>query len=296
MRMDRTSEADFETHRAALLALAYRMLGDLARAEDMVQEAWLRWQARRAAVESPRAYLITIVTRLCLDELGSPRARKEESRADRLPEPVDLNESGLDRLELLDQVSMAFLVVLQRLTPAERAVFLLHEVFEMRHDEIAPLVGKSDAACRQLLSRARGHVAAERRVLQGRPEDHRRLLRAFVGAISGGDPAPLVELLAEDVVLIGDGGQGERRYGKIRKVGRPVVGKTRVAALIRAIGAQPAPDVVVEERVLNGQPAIVLFQAGEAVLAILVAVADGRIRQLFLHADPERLRRLQPLH
>src|SRR4029453_16909682 len=146
-RSSATDLAVFESYRALLAALAYRMLGDRGRAEDMVQEAWLRWQGRREDADSPRAYLVTVVTRLCLNELDSAKARHEESRSDRLPEPIDLDEGGIGRLESLDQVSMAFLVVLQRLTPAERAVLLLHDVFDLAHDAIAPLVGKSGAAC-----------------------------------------------------------------------------------------------------------------------------------------------------
>src|SRR4051812_5243697 len=131
------------------------MLGDLARAEDMVQEAWLRWRQHRDEAASPKAYLITVVTRLCLNELGSARARREEARSDRLPEPIDLDEGGLGQVQKLEQLSMAFLVLLQRLTPAERAVLLLHEVFDFDHAEIAELVGNSAAACRKLLERAR---------------------------------------------------------------------------------------------------------------------------------------------
>jgi RNA polymerase sigma-70 factor (ECF subfamily) len=124
----------FESHRALLVAHAYRMLGDLARAEDIVQDAWLRWDGRQASVESPRAYLVTLVTRLCLNELDSARMRREESRSDRLPEPIDLRAGGMDRLEVLEHVSMAFLVVLQRLTPSERAVLLLRDVFGFGYD------------------------------------------------------------------------------------------------------------------------------------------------------------------
>lgn len=128
-----------------LLALAYRMLGgDFGRAEDLVQEAWLRWQRNEEPVDSPRAFLVRIVTRLCLNELASARARREESRGDRLPEPIDTNDLGLERIELLDQVSMAFLVLLRRLTPAERAALLLHDVFDFDHAEIATLLEKSE--------------------------------------------------------------------------------------------------------------------------------------------------------
>src|SRR5258707_1520049 len=131
----------FETHRPELLAMAYRMLGDMARAEDTVQETWVRWQNRRADVEAPKAFLLTTVARLCLDELGSARARREESRSDRLPEPVDLAENGLERTEMLDQGSMALLVLLQRLTAAQRAGLLLHDVFDISHAGIAASLG-----------------------------------------------------------------------------------------------------------------------------------------------------------
>jgi RNA polymerase sigma-70 factor (ECF subfamily) len=286
----------FETHRAELLALAYRMLGDMARAEDTVQDAWVRWQSRRADVEAPKAFLLTTVTRLCLDELGSARARREESRSDRLPEPVDLDESGIGRVEMIDHISMAFLVLLQRLTPAERAVFLLHDVFDMSHGEIAALLGKSDAACRQLLSRARKNVAAEKRVFQTSHEEHRRLLMAFVRAASDGEHELLLKLLAEDAVLIADAGPGGTRYGRIRSVGRPVVGRTKIAALMEAAARQKLPPPEIQERVLNGEPAAVAFRNGRAVAAFLISVADGKIRHVFMQTDPERLRRVGPLN
>jgi RNA polymerase sigma-70 factor (ECF subfamily) len=290
-------EADtFETHRPALLALAYRMLGDLARAEDTVQEAWVRWQNRQGDVEAPKAFLLTTVTRLCLDELGSARARREESRSDRLPEPVDLDESGIGRVEMIDQISMAFLVLLQRLTPAERAVLLLHDVFDMSHGEIATLLGKSDAACRQLLRRARKGVAVEKRVFQTSREEHRRLLMAFAGAVNGGEHEVLLKLLAEDAVLITDAGPSGARYGRIRNVGRPVVGRTKIAALMKALARQGVPQGELQERVLNGEPAAVAFRNGRAVAALLISVADGRIRHVFVQSDPERLRRLGPLN
>jgi RNA polymerase sigma-70 factor (ECF subfamily) len=288
------SSATFESHRPALLALAYRMLGEMARAEDVVQEAWVRWQ-RQVEVDSPKAFLLTTVARLCLDELGSARARREESRSDRLPEPVDLEHTGIGRLEMLDQISMAFLVLLQRLTPAERAVFLLHDVFDMRHGEIAALLGKSDAACRQLLKRAREHVATERRVFQTSRDEHRRLLTAFVQATTGGDQNALLEMLAEDAVLIADAGPGVVRYGRIRNIGRPVVGRRKVAALLKVIGSQTVgPAIEIQERTLNGEPAVVVFQEGRAVSAILVSVADGKVRHVFIQVDRERLSHVGP--
>jgi RNA polymerase sigma-70 factor, ECF subfamily len=284
----------FEEHRPALLALAYRMLGDMARAEDVVQEAWVRWQ-RQENVESSKAFLLTTVTRLCLDELGSARARREESRGDRLPEPVDLDQAGIGRVEMLDQISMAFMVVLQRLTPAERAVLLLHDVFDMSHAEIGALLDKSDAACRQLLKRAREDVASERRVFETSREEHRRMLTAFVQATTGGDQEALLDMLAEDAVLVADAGPGVVRYRGIRNIGRPVVGRRKVAAVLGIVGRQSAgPELAFHERMLNGQPAAVIFQGGRPVTAILVSVADGKVRHVFLHVDAARLGHVGP--
>jgi RNA polymerase sigma-70 factor (ECF subfamily) len=285
----------FETHRPALLALAYRMLGDMARAEDMVQEAWLRWQNAAVAAESPGAFLLTTVTRLCLDELGSARARQEESRSDRLPEPVDLSESGLGRVETIEQISMAFLVLLQRLTPSERAALLLHDVFDMSHGEIAGLLGRSEDASRQLLRRAKENVATERRTFQTSREEHQRLLRAFVAAATSGDLDALHGLLAEDAVLIADAGPAGASYGRLRNVGHPVVGRKKIASLVKAFAAedvQPPPEY--RERELNGQPAIVDYRHGHPTVALLIAVAEGRIRNIYLHVDPERLRHVDP--
>jgi len=279
----------FESHRSALRSLAYRMLGDLAQAEDVVQEAWLRWQGRTVAVDAPRAFLVQTVTRLCLNELDSARARREESRGDRLPEPVDLDLVGGDAVEALDQISMAFLVLLQRLTPAERAVLLLHEVFEMSHSEIGGLLEKSEAACRQLLGRARAHLASERRGLQTSREEHRRLLLAFVKASRSGEMDQMLALLAEDATLVIDTGPEGKRVGRIRNVGRPVHGATRIAAFLAAVARQTPPFGEAHECVLNGQPAVVVVREGRPVAAILISAADGEIQRVFIQVDPRRL-------
>src|SRR5262249_51156784 len=181
-----------------------------------------------------RAYRGTTVRRLCLSELASARARREESRGDRLPEPVDLDDAGMGRVEALDRVSMAFLVLLEGLTPAERAVLLLHEVFDFPHQEIAALVRRSPAACRKLLERARQKVAEGRRTFTASPEEHRRLLAAFLRAASAGDVAALVDLLAADAVLITDGGPEGRVVGRFRNLRRPLQGATRIAAFVAA--------------------------------------------------------------
>src|SRR5258708_5877359 len=284
-----TEVAIFEAHRPSLGALAYRMLGDMGRAEDIVQEAWLRWQERDVEVEHPKAYLLKIVTRLCLNELASARARREESRSDRLPEPiVDLTEGGIGAVEGVDQVSMALLVVLQRLTPAERAVLLLHDVFELSHADIADLVGKSEPACRQLLRRARQSVADEKKVLVAPREEHLRLLRAFVGAVRAGNADELTKLLAEDAVMIADGGAEGVSFEGIQNLPKPLTGVPKIAAFIGTFGRRRAGLLELRECQLNGQPAVLALREGRPFAAVLLSVADGKIRHVFLHADPKR--------
>jgi RNA polymerase sigma-70 factor (ECF subfamily) len=256
----------------------------------------VRWQRRDAVVDAPKAFLVKIVTRLCLNELGSARARREEARGDRLPEPIDLDESGIGGVELLDQVSMAFLVLLQRLTPAERAVLLLHDVFDLSHAEIAALVGKTEAACRQLLGRARDNVAAERRVFRASAKEHSELLRAFLQATRSGEVGAITRLLAEDATLVVDAGPDGARVGKIRNVGRPIIGARRIAAFLHAVGREDKRVRTVHEHVLNGQPAIVLVADGRATTAILLSVADGKIRHVFVQADASRLGHVGTLH
>jgi RNA polymerase sigma-70 factor (ECF subfamily) len=280
--------ATFEAHRPSLLALAYRMLGDLGRAEDIVQEAWLRWEGYAADVDAPKAFLVTVVTRLCLNELDSARARREESRSDRLPEPVDLAQGGLDALEAVDRISMAFMVALQRLTPAERAVLLLRDVFEYEYAEIALLLQKSEAACRQLLSRARENVNAERRALTASNEEHRRLLQAFVNATRAGDIEGLTKLLAEDAVVIADGGAHGVQFGRVRNLPRPLSGVARIAAFFSA-ASKRSGFLDVRECELNGRPALLAMRDGRPHAALMLSVADGKIRHVFIQADPAHL-------
>jgi RNA polymerase sigma-70 factor (ECF subfamily) len=268
------------------------MLGDLGRAEDMVQEAWLRWQGRPEEVASPPAYLVTMVTRLCLNELGSAKTRRELSRGDRLPEPVALDQGPLGRIEALEQVSMAFLVMLQRLTPAERAVLLLHDVFDFAHAEIAELVDKNEAACRKLLERAREHVASEKRLFVASREMHQRLLGQFMQAASAGDAGALVALLAEDAVLITDGGPEGRRGRGFRNLRLPLLGSAKIAAFVVATARNSGLEA--EMRELNGRPAIVLYDENRPSAALLLGVAAGLIHRVFFHADTGRLQHLGP--
>lgn len=275
----------FEHHRGALMALAYRMLGDTASAEDVVQEAWIRWQDRKVAVDHPRSYLLTTTARLCLNQLASARARREDSRA-WLPEPIEVEDDG-DGLELMEQVSMAFLVALQRLRPAERAVLLLHDVFDMEHAEIAALLHKSEAATRQVLRRAKQAIADQRTVAVASHDDHRRLLRAFADTVQRGDLAALTALLADDAVLITDGGEAGVRAGRVRNLVRPLRGARKIAAFIAAADPRTWQDH--HELVLNGQPALVAYRDGRPFAAVFLAIADGRIAQIFIQADADRL-------
>jgi RNA polymerase sigma-70 factor (ECF subfamily) len=205
---------------------------------------------------------------------------------------VDLDEGGIARVERAEEISMAFLVVLQRLTPAERAVLLLHDVFDFDHAEIAGLLGNNAAACRKLLERARQHVAAERRVLAAGPDEHRRLLHAFLQAASAGDTRALVALLADDAVLITDGGAEGRAVGRQRNLPRPLQGAARIAAFVAAATTAHRDALQVAEHALNGQPAIVFWTGDRPFAALLLAVADGKIQRVFFHADLDRLRYL----
>ena len=292
--MTQHSVAAFESHRRDLVALAYRMLGDMGRSEDIVQEAWLRWSGYEGEIESPKAFLVTVVTRLCLTELDSARARREESRGDRLPEPVAFAEPAAVQLEQLERISMSFLVLLQRLSPAERAVLLLHDVFDFEHREIAEVIGNNAPACRKLLERAREQLALGRRALIAPPDEHRRLLQAFMTAATTGNTASLVSLLTDDAVMISDGGTTGRVTGGLRNLPAPLSGPARIAAFVVAATSRTAGNLQVEERELNGQPAVVFWLGEQPFAALLLGVQDGKIARVFFHADSERLSHLGP--
>jgi RNA polymerase sigma-70 factor, ECF subfamily len=283
----------FQTLRPALLALAYRMLGDLARAEDIIQDAWLRWQQSEVTADSPKAYLSTIVTRLCLNELGTAHARREAKRGDRLPEPIDLVSGGIDRLEEYERISMAFMVVLQRLTPMERAVFLLHEVFEIEHAQIAALLGRNVPACRKLLERAREGVAAGRKLVMASHDEHQRLLRAFVEAATEGDVTQLAKLLADDAQLITDGGPSGRLFEGSRNLTQPLQGARKIAKFVAYNSALSKGILEHRQHDLNGQPALIFLRDGEPFAALLLGIADGKIHRVFFHADSARLQHLE---
>jgi RNA polymerase sigma-70 factor (ECF subfamily) len=277
----------FEQHRPALRALAYRMLGDTASADDIVQESWLRWHGREVEVDNPRSYLLTIATRLCLNQLSSARSRNEQLRA-WLPEPIEGTDVDTDdALGIMEQVSMAFLVALQRLSPAERAVLLLHEVLDLSHTEIGRLLDKTEAASRQILRRAREGVADTRSVAPASPDEHRRLLHAFAEAARAGDIGALMTVLAERAVLITDGGEGGVRSGRVRNLMRPLAGAKKIAAFVTAADSDTWKDY--REQMLNSEPALVSYRDGHPVAALFISVADGKIAEIYIQADRARL-------
>lgn len=273
--------AAFEAHRSLLHGIAYRMLGSVADTEDVLQDARIRWlDAPHAEIDSPRSYLVTIVSRLCLDALGSARARRETYVGDWLPEPI-VTAPDADA----ESVSMAFLVLLERLSPSERAAFLLAEVFDYSFAEVAATLGKTEEACRQLAARARKHIKDAR----ARPvhrDDHARVLAAFLNACGTGDVVGLERLLAADVVARTDSG------GRVRAARNSVQGADKVARLYIGLAKKGAVGATFELRELNGRPSIVLREHGAITTALLLDIEDGIIRAIFNVRNPDKLSRL----
>jgi RNA polymerase sigma-70 factor (TIGR02957 family) len=280
------TEDPFLTHRSLLFTVAYEMLGSAADAEDVVQETWLRWaKADRADVQAPRAYLVRIVTRQALNRLRTLARRREEYVGEWLPEPLLTSPDVAEDVEFAESVSIAMLTVLETLAPAERAVFVLREVFDLPYEEIAAAVDKTPAAVRQIAHRARDHVAARRpRVRVDRAEQEQAIDR-FTAAITTGDLQGLLDVLAPDVVMIADGG------GEAAAVRRPVAGREPVARLLSRFRAISA-DAVLGTMWLNGAPAIRIDLAGELDTAVSLVVADGLITHIYAIRNPHKLARL----
>ena len=277
----------FDRNRPLMFSIAYRMMGSVMEAEDAVQEAYLRWQrASEDEVRSPSAYLSTVVTRLCIDRLRSARVRREQYVGPWLPEPVlgeQAQETG-GKVGLEDTLSMAFLVLLESLTPVERAVFLLREIFDYEYAEIASLVGKSEANCRQISRRARQSVAARRPRFESSPQQEERLMESFLQASLVGDMEALLQLLSEDVTLYSDGG------GKTRAARRPIYGADNVARFLTGILNNIPPGFTVRQSRVNGRPGLVgYFGDGSPQSVVSIEVAEGRIRAIRLVVNPEKL-------
>ncbi len=275
----------FEAERPRLTRLAYRMLGSVAEAEDVVQDAWLRWQGAAGEVADPAGWLVRVASRLCLDRLRADKAARAAYRGPWLPEPLieDLAEDPLERAE---EVSVAFLLALERLSPLERAVFLLHDVFESDYAAVAETLGRSEAACRQLAARARDHVRDARPRFAVPQEEAARLAAAFMLAAQANDLDGLKALLAEDAVLITDGG------GKRRAALRPLVGREDVMGLIRGLFWRNSWPGAADVRLarINGYLGAILTTADGVSTLAFQPDGEGKLAAIYLVVNPEKLR------
>jgi RNA polymerase sigma-70 factor, ECF subfamily len=278
----------FEDQRSYLFSIAYRLLGSVSDAEDVLQEAFLRWDRAQLdldEIRSPRAYLATVVVRLCMDELRSARARREVYVGPWLPEPLvttgraDLTENVV----LRESLSFAFLLMLEKLSPLERAVFVLREVFDYDYADIAPIVGKSEANCRQAFHRARQHLAQDTTRFEATREEQEQLTQQFLRAATGGDVQGLLKLLAEDVVAVGDGG------GKGPAGLRPIASPDRVVrGFLGNLQKMPPDGAWIEE--VNGQPAIVATRDGQPYGVVLLEVRNAQVQVVYSVVNPDKLR------
>jgi RNA polymerase sigma-70 factor (ECF subfamily) len=298
-----TAEA-YEQLRPLMFSIAYRMLGQASEAEDVVQEAFLRYhraqaEGSRVQVDSPKAYLSSVTTRLCIDYLRSARARREAYPGEWLPEPLLTDDpmaaaAGADPAGLAEQadsLSMAFLLLLERLSPVERAVFLLHDVFSYGYDEIARIVGKTEDNCRQLAARARRHVGEHRPRFEASRSKREELAARFFRAVGDGDMDGLVSMLAEDVVVYGDSG------GISPSWPRPIVGRDRVIRLLLGVAEQiRQAGVSVRPAEINGQAgARIEDPEGRLINVFVLDIADGQVQTVRSVINPDKLRHLGPL-
>ncbi|GGX03811.1 RNA polymerase sigma24 factor [Streptomyces malachitofuscus] len=284
----------FEEHRPVLLGVAYRMLGRVADAEDVVQEAWLRWSGGdRSAVREPRGYLVRVTTRLAIDRLRQIKARGETYVGPWLPEPYvtefgDTAPDTAERAVLADSVSLAVLVVMESLSPLERAVFVLREAFGYPYADIAAMLDRGEPAVRQLAGRARKHVEERRPRYDVDPARRRDLTERFMAAAAGGDLAQLMELLAPDVRLVGDSG------GKSRAPLRVLESADHVGRFLIGVAGKGIQDAAVRFLELNGGPAVLVLSGGRPDSVLQLDIADGRVQAVYVIRNPDKLRSLVP--
>jgi len=293
-RLEHMDVAPYEELRPLLFSIAYGMLGSVGEAEDAVQEAFLRFHrvlAEGEEIASPKAYLSAVTTRICIDQLKSARVRREQYVGEWLPEPIVTEPGPAEHAATADSLSMALLVLLETLSPVERAVFLLREVFDYGYDEIARVVGKSEANCRQLYVRARRHVDEGKPRFDASREHRDELARRFFAAAEEGDVDALEQMLADDVVVHGDGG------GKAPSWPRPIVGRERVARLMVGVLAQVrAHDATWRMTEVNGQPGVMFLDSEGRVGSVMsVDVADGVVQTIRGVINPEKLAHLGPV-
>ena len=281
----------FEEHRTDLSQLAYRMLGSLSDSDDVLQEAYLRWSRQdRAAVRSPRAYLTSVVTRLCIDQRRTIEARKETYVGPWLPEPVveEGEPSASQRAEVAESVSLAFLVALETLTPLERAAYLLRQTFDFEYDEIAAILDKSSDNCRQLVSRAQAHLRARRPRFEAKPDEAERITTAFLDACATGELDRLVSLLAADAVLYSDGG------GKVLAALAPIRGADHIGRFFLGVLKKSPPGLQFRRVQVNGRPGVMATLGTQVVNVLTFDVIDGRIATCFVIRNPDKLPRSSP--
>ncbi|MGF6350388.1 RNA polymerase sigma-70 factor [Variovorax sp. W2I14] len=279
----------FDSHRRRLQGIAYRMLGSVAEAEEVVQDAWLRWhEADKAGFDSAEAWLVTVVTRLSIDRLRAAKVQREHYIGAWMPEPTltESPDTPEESLERADNISVAFLAVLERLAPEARAAFLMREVFEADYDEVALTLGKSEAACRQLVHRAKAQVQDARPRYQVSRETHQRLLRAFADAAARGSMQDLKALMTEEVELIGDGG------GKVQSFSKVLTGNQRLAQLYYSLWRRMGPVVRMELVEINGEPGLLRFIDGELESAQTFEIEDDRIARIRVQRNPDKLARI----
>ncbi|HET6410411.1 MAG TPA: RNA polymerase sigma-70 factor [Chthoniobacteraceae bacterium] len=276
----------FQEHRPLLFGIAYRMLGSVTEAQDMVQEVFLRWQSQPIEeIKSPKAWLTTTVTRLCIDHLRSARVRREEYVGVWLPEPLlEAQQPPAEAPGLAESLTTAFLVLLETLSPAERAVFLLREVFEYDYDEIARITEKSEANCRQMLRRAKEHVAAGKSRFKADAARNEQLVQQFMDACRLGDTEGLLAMLSDDATLYSDGG------GKVLAAVKPIFGADRVSRFLVGVMRFVAPDEEFRFAVVNSEPGLLRFHHGQLIQTTTFALADGRITAIYVVRNPDKLR------
>lgn len=285
------TEPEFESQRARLVGVAYRITGSRTEAEDIVQDAWLRWQAAdRATIERPAAWLTTVTSRLALDRLKSARHRRERYVGPWLPEPIAEDPAPGEHIELAESLTIGFLALLERLGPTERVVLLLTDVFKVPFEEVAQAVDKSPAACRQIASRARRRVRDDRPRFAPTDDEAWEVAIAFLGATQGGDLDTLVALLADDALVVSDGGADHHAAR------RPVIAERAPRLLVNLARRGIEPGDQVDPRSINGQPGVVVSRAGHPILAVSLDVRDRLVRNVWIMVNPDKLTSLaEPL-
>lgn len=288
--MDQSTEI-FENYRPVLFRQAYGMLGRVAPAQDAVQETFIRWQKQDInQINSYRAYLSTIVNRLCLDELKSARNRRKQYIGPDLPEPIldEHTETPEEEIEMVESLSMALLVVLNQLSPVQRAVFILREIFDYDYDEIADVVQKTTLNCRKIAQRARDQIRKQEPRFEKNKDKQQKLIATFLDAVQGGDLSEIESMLAEEAILYSDGG------GKVTAARKPVAGAAKIAKFLVGIQKQfPAAEWSIERKQVNGEPGMIIRREGELYNIWSFHIEESEIQSIYVVLNPDKLKHLK---